>query len=84
MSSKDDSNASSPIYNTSHGEKNAGLAELRETEFDDYRWGAVLDQLTWRETYSIVRKGGGLVNEVISCSSLGPIFFLSGNSPPRD
>ena len=69
VSSKDDTNASSPVYNTSHGEKNAGLAELRETEFDDYRWGAVLDQLTWRETYSVVRKGGGLVNEVISCIS---------------
>ena len=77
VSSKDDSNASSPIYNTSHGEKNAGLAELRETEFDDYRWGAVLDQLTWRETYSIVRKGGGLVNEVISCSS--PQALVSGD-----
>ena len=69
VSSKDDSNAASPVYNTSHGEKNAGLAELRETEFDDYKWGAVLDQLTWRETYSVVRKGGGLVNEVISCIS---------------
>lgn len=77
VSSKDDSNASSPVYNTSHGEKNAGLAELRETEFDDYRWGAVLDQLTWRETYSVVRKGGGLVNEVISC--IAPQALICGD-----
>ena len=62
VSSKEDSKKA-------HGEKNAGLASLRETAFDDYRWGALLDQLTWRETYSLVRKGGGVVNEVISCIS---------------
>ena len=77
VSSKDDGGASSPVYNTSHGEKNAGLAQLRETEFDDYRWNALLDQLTWRETYSIVRKGGGVVNEVISCIS--PQALISGD-----
>ncbi|MBP3882923.1 MAG: glycoside hydrolase family 3 C-terminal domain-containing protein [Lachnospiraceae bacterium] len=69
VSSKEDSKAGAPVYNKAHGEKNAGLAALRETAFDDYRWGALLDQLTWRETYSLVRKGGGLVNEVISCIS---------------
>ena len=77
VSSKDDGGASSPVYNTSHGEENAGLAQLRETEFDDYRWNALLDQLTWRETYSIVRKGGGVVNEVISCIS--PQALISGD-----
>ena len=77
VSSKEDTKATSPVYNTAHGEKNAGLAELRETEFDDYRWGAVLDQLTWRETYSVVRKGGGAVNEVISCIS--PQALISGD-----
>ena len=77
VSSKDDGGASSPVYNTSHGEKNAGLAQLRETEFDDYRWNAVLDQLTWRETYSLVRKGGGVINEVISCIS--PQALISGD-----
>ena len=77
VNSKDDGGASSPVYNTSHGEKNAGLAQLRETEFDDYRWNALLDQLTWRETYSIVRKGGGVVNEVISCIS--PQALISGD-----
>ena len=65
----ENSNAPAPVYNNAHGEKNAALAELRETAFDDYRWGSLLDQLTWRETYSIVRKGGGLVNDVLSCSS---------------
>ena len=69
VSSKEDTKAQAPVYNNAHGEKNAGLVQLRETAFDDYRWGAVLDQLTWRETYSLVRKGGGLVNEVISCIS---------------
>ena len=69
VSSKEDSKAEAPVYNKAHGEKNAGLASLRETAFDDYRWGALLDQLTWRETYSLVRKGGGVVNEVISCIS---------------
>ena len=77
VSSKDDGGASSPVYNTSHGEENAGLAQLRETEFDDYRWNALLDQLTWRETYSLVRKGGGAVNEVISCIS--PQALTSGD-----
>ena len=77
VSSKEDSNATSPVYNTSHGDKNAGVAELIETEFDDYRWGAVLDQLTWRETYSIVRKGGGVINETISCIS--PQALVSGD-----
>ena len=69
VSSKEDSKAEAPVYNKAHGEKNAGLAALRETAFDDYRWGALLDQLTWRETYSLVRKGGGVVNEVLSCIS---------------
>ena len=76
VSSGEDSNASAPVYNNAHGEKNAGLAELRETAFDDYRWGSLLDQLTWRETYSLVRKGGGLVNEVLSCTS--PQALISG------
>ena len=78
VSSNDDNKAEAPVYNNAHGEKNAGLAELRETAFDDYRWGAVLDQLTWRETYSLVRKGGGLVNEVISCIS--PQALMGGGS----
>lgn len=73
----DDSNASAPVYNNAHGEKNAGLAELIDTELDDYRWGSLLDQLTWRETYSIVRKGGGLVNEVLSCTS--PQALIAGD-----
>ena len=55
VSSKEDSKAEAPVYNKAHGEKNAGLASLRETAFDDYRWGALLDQLTWRETYSLRR-----------------------------
>ena len=69
VSSKEDTKAEAPVYNKAHGEKNAGLVSLRETAFDDYRWGSLLDQLTWRETYSLVRKGGGVVNEVISCIS---------------
>lgn len=69
VSAGEDSNAASPVYNTAHGEKNAALVELRDVEFDDYRWGSLMDQLTWRETYSLVRKGGGLVNDVMSCSS---------------
>ena len=69
VSSGEDNNAGAPVYNTAHGEKNTSLAELRDVAFDDYRWGSMLDQLTWRETYSLVRKGGGLVNEVLSCSS---------------
>ena len=69
VSAGEDSNASSPVYNTAHGEKNAALAELREVDFGDYRWGSLMDQLTWRETYSLVRKGGGLVNDVMSCTS---------------
>ena len=75
VSSKEDSKAEAPVYNKAHGEKNAGLAALRETAFDDYRWGALLDQLTWRETYSLVRKGGGVVNEVISCISPQALIF---------
>ena len=75
VSSKEDSKAEAPVYNKAHGEKNAGLAALRETAFDDYRWGALLDQLTWRETYSLVRKGGGLVNEVLSCISPQALIF---------
>lgn len=78
VSSKEDSKAQAPVYNNAHGEKNAGLAQLRETAFDDYRWGAVLDQLTWRETYSLVRKGGGLVNEVISC--IAPQALIGGEA----
>ena len=35
-----------------------------------------MDQLTWRETYSLVRKGGGLVNDVMSCTS--PQAWVSG------
>ena len=78
VSSGEDNNASSPVYNTAHGEKNAGVAQLREVAFDDYRWGALLDQLTWRETYSVVRKGGGLVNEVLSCIS--PQALINGDA----
>ena len=78
VSSGEDNNASSPVYNTAHGEKNAGIAQLREVAFDDYRWGALLDQLTWRETYSVVRKGGGLVNEVLSCIS--PQALIGGDA----
>lgn len=77
VSSGEDSNASAPVYNTKHGEKNAALVELRETDFGDYRWGSLMDQLTWRETYSLVRKGGGLVNDVQSCSS--PQALISGD-----
>ena len=69
VSSGEDNNAGAPVYNTAHGEKNTSLADLRDVAFDDYRWGSMLDQLTWRETYSLVRKGGGLVNEVLSCAS---------------
>ena len=76
VSAGEDSNASSPVYNTAHGEKNAALAELREVDFGDYRWGSLMDQLTWRETYSLVRKGGGLVNDVMSCTS--PQAWVSG------
>ena len=78
VSSGEDNNASSPVYNTAHGEKNAGVAQLREVAFDDYRWGALLDQLTWRETYSVVRKGGGMVNEVLSCIS--PQALINGDA----
>ena len=66
VSSKEDSKAEAPVYNKAHGEKNAGLASLRETAFDDYRWGALLDQLTWRETYSLVRKSAALTAGAVS------------------
>ena len=69
VSSKEDNKAEATVYNKAHGEKNAGLVNLRDADFDDYRWDSLLDQLTWRETYSLVRKGGGVVNEVISCIS---------------
>ena len=77
VSSGEDNNAPAPVYNTSHGEKNTTLADMRDIAFDDYRWGAMLDQLTWKETYSLVRKGGGLVNEVLSCAA--PQALISGD-----
>ena len=77
VSSGEDNNAPAPVYNTAHGEKNTTLADMRDIAFDDYRWGAMLDQLTWKETYSLVRKGGGLVNEVLSCAA--PQALISGD-----
>ena len=74
----EDNNAPVPVYNTTHGGDGIGIAELRETEFDDYQWTAILDQLTWRETYSLVRKGGGAANEVLSCHS--PRALISGDN----
>ena len=38
----------------------------------------MMDQLTWKGTYSLVRKGGGLVNEVLSCTS--PQALISGDA----
>ena len=78
VSSKENNNASATVYNTAHGEKNMTLADLRDVAFDDYRWGSMLDQLTWRETYSLVRKGGEMVGEVLSCTS--PQAAISGDA----
>lgn len=74
----EDNNAPVPVYNTTHGGDGKGIAALRETEFDDYQWSSILDQLTWRETYSVVRKGGGAVNEVLSCFS--PRALIAGDA----
>lgn len=68
-SNTEDTAASAPVYNTAHGDSNTPLISLRDIEDDDYRWNSMLDQLSWRETYSLVRKGGGMLNEVISCAS---------------
>ena len=78
VSSGEDNSAPAPVYNTAHGEKNTKLADMRDIAFDDYRWGNMLDQLTWKETYSLVRKGGGLVNEVLSCTS--PQALITGGA----
>ena len=78
VSSGEDNSAPAPVYNTPHGEKNTPLADMRDIAFDDYRWGSMMDQLTWKETYSLVRKGGGLVNEVLSCTS--PQALISGDA----
>ena len=78
VSSGEDNSAPAPVYNTAHGEKNTRLADMRDIAFDDYRWGNMLDQLTWKETYSLVRKGGGLVNEVLSCTS--PQALITGGA----
>ncbi len=69
VSSGEDPNAAAPVYNSPHGDENTPLIALRGIEDDDYRWNNLLDQLSWRETYSLVGKGGGLLNEVLSCSS---------------
>ena len=78
----EDNNAPVPVYNTTHGGDGIGIAQLRETEFGDYQWGSILDQLTWRETYSLVRKGGGTVNEVLSCYS--PRALIAGGAAGLD
>ena len=68
VTSGEDASAPAPVYNSPHGDRNTNLIRLRGIEDDDYRWNSLLDQLSWRETYSLVRKGGGLLNEVVSCS----------------
>ena len=68
VTSGEDASAPAPVYNSPHGDRNTNLIRLRGVEDDDYRWNSLLDQLSWRETYSLVRKGGGLLNEVVSCS----------------
>lgn len=65
----EDNDAEAPVYNTTRGGDPLQIAELMDLAFDDYRWEGLLDQLTWRETYSLVRRGGGVVNEAISCGS---------------
>ena len=74
----EDNDAEAPVYNTTRGGENTGVAELRDLAFDDYRWDAILDQLTWRETYSLVRRGGGMVNEAVSCRS--PRALIAGGA----
>ena len=74
----EDNDAEAPVYNTTRGGENTGIAELMDLAFDDYRWAALLDQLTWRETYSLVRRGGGKVNEAISCGAPGAL--ISGDA----
>lgn len=69
VSSQENNDASSPVYNTVHGDQRQTLAALRGTALSDYRWSWLLDQMTWKETYTLVRKGGGLLNEVLTCSA---------------
>lgn len=59
--------SASPVYNTAHGDTNLQLAELVGVGAEDYRWGWLMDQLSWRETYSYVRKAGGITGAVASC-----------------
>ncbi len=66
VSSSDTENASAPVYNSPHGDENLTLAQLRTVESGDYRWENLLDQLSWKETYELVSKGGGLTNEILS------------------
>lgn len=69
VSSGEDGNASSPVYNTVHGEEYLTLAALREASTSDYHWNWLLDQMSWKENYSLVRKGGGVINDVLTCSA---------------
>lgn len=78
VSSGENSGASSPVYNTVHGEERQTLASLRGTALSDYHWSWLLDQMTWRETYTLVRKGGGVINEVLTCSA--PQAVIRGGS----
>ena len=81
-SNTEDTAASAPVYNTAHGDSNTPLISLRDIEDDDYRWNSMMDQLSWRETYSLVRKGGGMLNEVLSCAS--PQADIAGYSNGLD
>ncbi len=83
VSSSDSGNASAPVYNSPHGEENLRLAQLRTAKTGDYRWENLLDQLSWKETYELVSKGGGVTNEILSVGApnaqeRGDAFGLEG------
>lgn len=78
-SAGEERSASSPVYNTIHGSDVLQLAALAGVKAEDYRWGWLMDQFSWRETYRYVRKAGGLTNAV-TASGVPEAFGKEGSS----